>query len=228
MLRQTNEVLLISDVNPMSPTTESYRTLRTNTSFAAAGERMCVVGIASCFEGEGKTTTAANLAVTYAQEGKKTLLIDADLRKPSQHKTFSISSRKGLSTVLAKQSEFDQSIVPTHIEHLSLIPAGPIPPNPTELLASKRMDELLLQAREQFDVILIDTSPVLLVADALVIASKCDGVLLVVGAGKVKKSAAKRAKEKLEHVQAKLLGVVVNGQKKTAGDDSYYQYAITK
>lgn len=209
----TNEVFMIAEVNPVSPITESYRDLRTNTTFALRGVNASAICVTSCHEGEGKTTTAANLAVAYAHEGKRTLLIDADLRSPSQHKAFAVTGRLGLSTALVKEHDFESAIVPTHIKHLSLLPAGPLPPNPAELLASEEMDDILAQASERFDVIILDSSPVLPVTDAQIVASKSDGVLLVIGAGKVKKAAARKAKEKLEHVRANVLGVVMNGIK---------------
>jgi capsular exopolysaccharide synthesis family protein len=229
MSRPTNhEVLLITEVNPLSPISESFRALRTNTQFTTTSDALRVISVTSCQPNEGKTTTVSNLAVAYAQEGKRTLLIDADLRKPSLHKVFGNSNRKGLSHLLARQHDLQQVIVDTHIEQLSLIPAGPIPPNPAELLGSKAMDELLASAREHFEVILIDTPPVLAVTDAQVVAAKSDGVLLVIRAGTVKKNVALKAKTRLEHVHARILGVVLNGKKKTSSDFSYYEYAATK
>jgi len=224
MSRPINEVLLVTDVNPNSPISESYRALRTNTQFAAAGRLTQVIAVTSCEQSEGKTTTVANLAISFAQEGKKTLLIDADLRKPGQHKAFSISNRKGLSNYLAAQNELEQSLAATHIEHLTLLPAGQIPPNPAELLSSKRMDELLQKVREEYEIILIDTPPVLAVTDAQIAAAKSDGVLLVLRAGKVKKGQATKAKAALEHVGSRILGLVINDKKKSPGDYAYYEY----
>ncbi len=212
----------------MSQISESFRTLRTNTQFTTASDELKVIAVTSCQPGEGKTTTVSNLAVAYAQEGKRTLLIDADLRKPSLHKVFSNSNRKGLSNLLARQTDREDVVIQTHIEHLTLIPAGPVPPNPAELLGSKGMDELLSAVRDQYDVILIDTPPVLVVTDAQVVATKSDGILLVIRAGMIKKNMALRAKSRLEHVQAKVLGVVLNGKKKSKSDLSYYEYAASR
>ena len=212
----------------MSQISESFRTLRTNTQFTTASEALRVIAVTSCQAGEGKTTTVSNLAVAYAQEGKRTLLIDADLRKPSLHRVFSHSNRLGLSNLLARQTELAQVVTDTHIEHLSLIPAGPVPPNPAELLGSKGMDELLTAVRGEYEVILIDTPPVLAVTDAQVVAAKSDGVLLVIRAGMVKKNMALKAKSRLEHVHARMLGVVLNGKKKSNADYSYYEYAGTR
>lgn len=224
MSRQTNEVILITDVHPKSPISESFRALRTNTRFAVAGKPAQIICITSCRQAEGKTTTAANLAVTFAQEGKRTLLIDADLRKPSQHKVFAVSNRKGLSTILSNLSEFGQSVAAAHVEHLTILPSGPVPPNPAELLGSPGMDALLEQVKGKYDAIIIDTPPVLAVTDAQIVASKSDGVIMVIRAGQIKSSLALKAKSRLEHVQARILGVVLNGKKSSQGDTSYYEY----
>lgn len=211
---------LITEVNPASPITESYRDLRTNTTFALRGRSSAAIVVTSCYEGDGRTTTAANLAVAYAQEGKRTLLIDADLRSPSLHKVFSVQGRLGLSTALAKEHDIAAAILPTHIPQLSLLPSGPVPPNPAELLASEEMDAVLAYACEHYDAVILDASAVLPFTDAQVVAAKSDGVLLVVRPGKIKKDAARKAREKLAHVEARVLGVVMN-RRMRSGQASY-------
>lgn len=225
MSRQTNETILITEINPMSTVSEAYRVLRTNTHFAAVDKPAKILCVTSCQEGEGKTTTCANLAITYAQEGKRTLLIDADLRKSNLHQVFVITNRLGLTHYLVNKQSLVDVAIATHVDNLWLLPAGPIPPNPAELLSSKRMDVLLQEVVDQYDVIIIDTPPILVVTDAQIIAAKCEGVLLVIRSGKIKRSALIKAKAKLEHVKARIMGVVLNGKKKSSNHAQYYGYA---
>lgn len=215
---------LITLDNPKSPISEAYRSLRTNISFSAIDHTMKVLMVASAESGEGKTTTITNLAITYAQEGKKVLLIDADLRKPSLHHVFQVTNRVGLTNALLNQYALSEIIRETEVEQLSLITSGPVPPNPSEILGSQRMLALLEELKEQYDVILFDTPPVLAVTDSLIVSSFCDGVVLVVHAGKVKKDLVRKAKANLEHVKAKLLGVVLNNNSRSKVDGQYYYY----
>lgn len=166
--------------------------------------------VTSSQPGEGKSTTISNLAIAYAQEGKNVLLIDADLRKPSLHRIFSSLNNPGLSTVLAGNSEVMDSIQETGYERLSLLPSGPVLANPSELIDSQTMCELLEQLKLQYDVILIDTPSVLEVSDTVLISALCDGVIMVAAAGKVKKDHLKKAREQLDHVNARMLGIVMN------------------
>ncbi len=151
-----------------------------------------------------------NLAIAYAQAGKNVVVVDADLRKPAVHLAFGLENKLGLTNFLANQTEWNPIIKQTHIDHLSIITSGPLPQSPTEFLASKRMNSLLAELKQNYDMVLIDTPSALMLSDAKIVASKCDGVLLVVEYGKVKRAAAKRVKEELAHVKAKLLGVVLN------------------
>ncbi len=180
--------------------------------------------VASAKSGEGKTTTITNLAVTYAQEGKKVLLIDADLRKPSLHHLFQQSNRVGLTSLLFGQHALSEVIKDTNVDNLSILPSGPIPPNPSEILGSQRMQTLLEELKDMFDIILFDTPPILAVTDSAIVSSYCDGVILVVHAGKVKKSLVAKAKSNLDHVKAKLLGVVLNNNSRTRSNDHYHYY----
>jgi len=215
---------LISVTNPKSPISEAYRTLRTNISFSAVDEDLRVIMVTSSGPGEGKSTTVANLAATYAQSDKRTVLIELDLRKPTVHKTFKLSNRLGISHVLTKQASLDEVIQDTNIPNLSAITAGMIPPNPSELVGSKTLGAILEQLKEQFDQIIIDTPPVLALTDAQLISTHCDGVVLVAEAGKVKRSALLDAKERLQIVKARIVGVVLNNAKRKAKDDYYYYY----
>lgn len=221
--RSENRWPLITNTNSKSPISEAYRILRTNIEFSNVDQDLkCIMFTSSQF-GEGKSTTASNIAVTFAQTNRKVLLIDCDLRRPTQHHIFMLSNRFGLSNYLTTQVDLDEVILPTSIPNLSAIVSGPIPPNPSELLASKKMSALLEELRSQFDMIIIDTPPIIAVADAQIVAVRCDGTLLVLDSGKVKREVALKSKQKLEHVKARILGVVLNKiSRKNA--ISYYNY----
>lgn len=211
MSRLTNErVGLVTMANPRSTSSEAYRKLRTNIQFSSIDSQIQTIMIASASSGEGKTTTIGNLAVTYAQEGKKVLVMDTDLRKPAVHLMFNVPNHVGLSSVLSSQYQVTEVLRETGVEGLHVLSSGPIPPNPSEMIGSRKMTALLEGLKGEYDVILFDTPPVLTVTDALIISSLCDGVILVVNAGKVKKDLVKKAKAHLEHVNARILGAVLN------------------
>lgn len=211
MSRLTNErVGLVTMANPRSTSSEAYRKLRTNIQFSSIDSQIQTIMIASASSGEGKTTTIGNLAVTYAQEGKKVLVMDTDLRKPAVHLMFNVPNHVGLTSVLSSQYQVNEVLRETGVEGLHVLSSGPIPPNPSEMIGSRKMTALLGDLKEEYDVILFDTPPVLNVTDALIISSLCDGVILVVNAGKVKKDLVKKAKAHLEHVNARILGAVLN------------------
>jgi len=210
--------------NPKSPATEAYRVLWTNIQFSAVDRALRKLAVTSAGPSEGKSITVCNLAAIYAQAGQKTLVIDADMRRPAIHHTFFISNRFGLSHVLSNRCEAHEVISETFVPNLYALPSGVIPPNPAELLASNRMKTLLEELEREFDVILLDTPPVLSLADAQIVSAQCDGVLLVIDSGKVKIQAAQKAKEKLEMAGARILGVVLNNVKRIDGDYYYYYY----
>lgn len=218
---QENKPFLITERNPKSPVSEAYRSLRTNIQFSSVDEQMKVLMVASAQAGEGKTTTVSNLAVAYAQEGKKVLLIDADLRKPTIHEAFAVSNRTGLTHLLINQYSIAEVVKESSIPNLSVIPSGPIPPNPSEILASKRMLSLLVELKELYDVILFDTPPVLAVTDGLIIGSMVDGVILIVNSGRVKRELVRKAKANLEHVKARVLGVLLNNKTRSEAEEYY-------
>lgn len=224
MSQLVNKRPIITDINPKSPISEAYRALRTNIEFSAVDEQLKVIMLTSAGPGEGKSTTAANLAVAYAQADKKVLLIDADLRKPTMHHTFLKTNRRGLTNIIAGQGSSKEIIMETDINNLDLLTSGPVPPNPSEILGSKRMNAILEELKLIYDVIIIDTPPALAVTDAQIVATKCDGVILVVDSGKVKREAAIKVKANLEHVKARILGVVLNNLDRKNSDAYYYYY----
>lgn len=224
MSRITNKRPIITDINPKSPISEAYRTLRTNIEFSSFDEQIRVIMLTSAGPGEGKSTTAANLAVAFAQAGKKVLIMDADLRKPTLHHTFSKTNRWGLTNIIAGQAEVKEVISQTEINNLDLLASGPIPPNPSELLASKRMSALLEELRLIYDIIIVDTPPALAVTDAQIMSTKCDGVVLVIDSGKVKREIALKVKMNLEYVNARILGAVLNNIDRKDGESYYYYY----
>ncbi|MFB4320788.1 CpsD/CapB family tyrosine-protein kinase, partial [Priestia sp. BR_2] len=207
---------------PKDPVAEQYRTIRTNIQFSNVDQDIKTIVITSSGAEEGKSTTTSNLATVYAQQGLKVLLIDADLRKPTGHYTFRLENHIGLTNVLTRQSTLAQAVQESEIPHLSVLTSGPIPPNPSELLASAQMAELLKEMKEQFDMVIFDTPPILAVADAQILANQVDGTILVVRSGKTEKDAALKSKELLSNAQGKLLGVVLNNRKVEEGNYYYY------
>jgi capsular exopolysaccharide synthesis family protein len=221
----TSKRPLITKVNPKSPVSEAYRVLRTNIDFSAIDEQLLkIIMVTSAGQGEGKSTTAANLAIVHAQSDKKVLIIDADLRKPTMHHIFDKSNRSGLTNLLTGQTDMTNVLMKTDIENLHVLTAGPVPPNPSEILASKRMVAILEELKELYDIIVVDTPPALTVTDALVLASKCDGVIIIIDSGKVKREMAMKVKANLEHVKARILGVVLNNIDRKESESYYYYY----
>lgn len=180
--------------------------------------------LTSTAPGEGKTTTSANLSIVFAQQGKRVLLVDADLRKPSLHVTFNANNSRGLTSVLTGQMPLEAAILPGGVENLSILTSGPIPPNPAELLGSKSFARFFGEVKKEFDIIIYDTPPILAVTDGQIIANKCDGTILVVAAGKTEKVEALKAKELLEKAKGKLLGAILNKKKRRFASYLYYHY----
>lgn len=213
---------LLAHNSPKDPVAEQYRTIRTNIQFSNVDQDIKTIVLTSSGAEEGKSTTSANLATVYAQQGLKVLLIDADLRKPTGHYTFRLENHIGLTNVLTRQSTLAQAVQESEIPHLSVLTSGPIPPNPSELLASAQMAELLKEMKKQFDMIIFDTPPILAVADAQILANQVDGTILVVSSGKTEKDAALKSKDLLSNAKGKLLGVVLNNRKVEEGNYYYY------
>lgn len=201
---------LISSLAPNSTYAEYYRSIRTTLLLAAPDSHLKTLVITSALPQEGKTSTLSNLAVTLTQAGKRVLIIDADLRNPSQHKIHKIQNVLGLSNFLTQSIPLGTILRPTSIPQLFLINAGPVPPNPMELLGSGKMAALLDEMKLIFDYILVDSPPVLAVSDALVLGPKIDGVILVVWGEKTSRDALRRAAEKLDAHRMKIVGVIIN------------------
>ena len=196
---------------------------------STAGNPPKTVLVTSGQPGEGKTTTVVNTAISLAQLGASVLIIDCDLRKPSAHKIFGVDSAKGLSTYLSREIEIDGMIHKLQIPNLSLLPCGPIPPNPAELISSERMKDLLKMLSERYDHILIDSPPLIHVTDPVILSSLVDGVILVVHGGKSSRAVAQRARQELASVGAKVFGVVLNNvdMRREGYDEYYYQRYYT-
>lgn len=196
---------------PKSRKSEVFRGIRTALYFSTRGEGHKVIQITSPNMGDGKTTLSTNLAVSIAQSGKRTLIIDADFRRPRIHKVYNLPNDVGFASVIMGQAELRDAIQPTIIPGLSVLSSGPIPPNPAELLTSPRVKELLDDLREMFDFIIVDTPPLLVVTDPCVVAPRVDGVLMAIRVAKNSRPVAERAREVLGNLGANVLGVVVNG-----------------
>ncbi|KQL58790.1 MULTISPECIES: CpsD/CapB family tyrosine-protein kinase [Bacillaceae] len=213
---------LIADVNKHSPITEQYRNIRTNIEYSAIDTDIHSLLITSAGPGEGKSTTASNLAVVMGQNGQRVLLIDADMRKPTAHYTFSLMNTHGLTNVLTRQQKLVDVAQETSIENVSLLTCGPVPPNPAELLNSKMMEMVIKEACENFDMVIIDTPPVMAVADAQILSSKVDGTIIVTSSGKTDRDQLEQTKGNLVKAKANILGVVLNN--KPIDQNTYYYY----
>jgi capsular exopolysaccharide synthesis family protein len=213
---------LITSADPKSPISEQFRTIRTNIEYGSVDQELKTIMVTSSGPMEGKSTTLANLGVVFAQQGKKVLIVDADLRRPTVHYTFNINNILGFTSVLMKQTTFQKAVEETEVENLFVLTSGPIPPNPAELLSSIAMKRFIEEAKKEFDVVLFDTPPLLAVADPQIIANQCDASILVVFSGKTEIEQAQKTVELLENSQGKFLGAVLNYQKSKQG--SYYYY----
>ena len=213
---------LITKLNPRSPISEQFRTIRTNLQFTAVDDTLETMLVTSAGPSEGKSFTIANLAIVFAQQEKKVLLVDADMRKPTVHYTFRIDNRRGLSSVLVGEYELNEAAIKSDVPNLDILPSGPIPPNPSELLGSNKMRRLIDAAKDQYDLVIFDTPPVLAVTDAQLLANFVDGSLLVIRSKQTDQESAIKAKELLEPAKAKLLGAVLNDVQ--TSKDQYYYY----
>ncbi|WP_285298370.1 CpsD/CapB family tyrosine-protein kinase [Lactiplantibacillus plantarum] len=194
----------------MSVVTEQVKTIRTNLNYAMVGKPLKTLMITSAIQGEGKSTVGSNLAVEYAKKGLQVLLVDADLRRPTIHQTFAISNQRGVSSWLSGQlTDVNEAIYPV-LDHLFVMPSGPKPPNPAELLASDRMTEFLTVATRKLDLVIVDAPPILPVTDARILAGQVDGTVLVVRQNFVEKVAVRQAVSALKNARAQLRGTILN------------------
>lgn len=200
---------LITLTDPRSQAAEAYRTLRTNLMFSSVEHPIQTLLVTSPVDGEGKSETLANLAVTFAQGGNKTILVDADLRRPSQHNIWGVKNR-GLTTMMLEDAALSNPpLVETSVENLLLLPAGDEPPNPADILSSKRMNEVIGVLKARANYILFDSPPVLAATDAALLGIKLDAVLLVVKSGQSRRDQTNQAKQALEQVNVRVVGAVL-------------------
>lgn len=208
---------------PQSNISEAYRTIRTGIEFSNLDKDLKIICITSSKKDEGKTTVLSNLGVSFAKIDKKVLLIDADLRNPSISKMFDTSNTQGLMDILLGKRNIQDCVKKTKQENLYILTGGTIPPNPAEVLSSKKMSEFIESIKDEYNYIFIDSPPVGVVSDASIISAYSDGVIFVVGANEVDSNLAKIAKERLDSVKANIVGVILN-KFKTDTNSEYYNY----
>lgn len=213
--------MFIVEKKPKSVAAEAYRSLRTNIQYSSFDNKYQTLVVTSANPGEGKTTVAGNLALALAQGESKVLLVDCDMRRPSIHKTFKISNTYGISDLLVGNKKLE-SVANKYNDNLSIVPAGKIPPNPAEMLASKVMTAFLEEMKNYFDYIVLDTPPLQAVTDAQVLSTKVDGSLIVVRAGVTKKDAVHNAVSIIKKVKGNIIGTVLNVAE--TKNDKYYYY----
>ena len=215
---------LISHFKPRSPISESFRSLRTNLELSGIEKSASSLVVTSAGASEGKSTVISNLAIAYAQFGMKVLLVDGDMRKPTIHKMFSTPKKPGLANMITKRSKMDESIFKTEIDNLYVMPAGSLPPNPSELLGSRAMKELFTQLRKQFDKIFFDAPPLMAVTDAALLGSMTDGVLLVARAGEAQKEVVVHLQQEMKNTKIRIAGTVLNDVNPKNTSSGYYYY----
>jgi non-specific protein-tyrosine kinase len=214
---------LVTVSDPRSVTAEAYRALRTNLSFSSLDDPIRTLVVTTPAPQENKSLVISNLAVIMAQGGNRTILVDCDLRRPALHEIFGVDNSTGLTTMMLDESAMAAPpLHQTEIENLWLLPSGPLPPNPADLLGSRRMDTVIDQLKEAADIVLLDAPPVISVTDAAVLGSKVDGVVLVVSAGLTRREHAVRAKEMLAKVNIRIVGAVLDNAPTDVLSGSYY------
>jgi capsular exopolysaccharide synthesis family protein len=212
---------LITLTDPRAPASEAYRTLRTNLIFSSLDDPLHTLVVTSPVSEEGKSTALANLAVTMAQGGKRTIIVDCDLRRPSQHTIWGTAQEPGLTTMVLENLDAPP-LADVGVENLQLLPSGPLPPNPADLLGSTRMEAIVDRLAGEADLVLFDTPPVLAVTDAALLSAKLDGVLMVIRAGSTRREDAERAKELLERLNVRIVGAVLTNAAVDSRAGGYY------
>ncbi|WP_163194450.1 CpsD/CapB family tyrosine-protein kinase [Clostridium thermarum] len=212
---------LITFKNPKSRAAEAFRTLRTNLQFSNLDASVKSIVVTSSGPSEGKSTILINLAITIAQSGKKVIIVDCDLRKSTVHKKLGLPNSEGLTNLLIQDKKFEELILPTNVPNLFVLTSGPTPPNPAELLGTKKMKALLSELNKVFDMVLIDAPPVIAVTDAQILSTLVDGTMIVTSYGTTEKFGLAKTKELLDKVGAKILGVVIN---KVPEKSEHYYY----
>ena len=219
---KTQAEIIVAD-NPTSIVSEQIRTIRTNIQFSMVDQKLQTLLVTSATPASGKTTIATNIAAAFAAENNQVLLVATDMRKPRLQKIFNTENTRGLSTLITNPTlKVEDVAEKTYIENLSVITSGPIPPNPSELLNSNRMSNLIEEMKEQYDLVIFDSPPLLAVTDAQIISTKVDGTIFVIPVGDVKTDEVHQASERLKNVDAKVLGTVLNKVERNA--DTYYYY----
>lgn len=216
---------LISLKNPQSVTSEEFKSIRSNIQFSMIDSHFSSISVTSSEPGEGKSFVSTNIAIVFATQGLNVLLVDTDLRKPSLYRLFQVTNKKGTTTLLRHPHiPLEKVIYPTSQENLSFLPSGPIPPNPSELLNSSRMEHLMDKLREVYDLVIYDLPPIVTVTDAQVMAGKTDGTIFVVRNGVTERASMRKAKHLLEHANANVIGTVFNGRKRKKRNRDYAYY----
>jgi capsular exopolysaccharide synthesis family protein len=214
---------LVTLKDPRSPAAEAYRVLRTNIQFSAIDEPIHTLIVTSPAQDETRSTTLANLAVTMAQSGHKTILVDADLRRPAQHTIWKLANEKGLTSMMLDGDGLaNPPLCEVGVENLWVLTSGPLPPNPADLLGARRMEEAITTLKQKADYVLFDAPPVLAVTDTALLASKLDALLLVIKAGATRRDHAKRAKEVLSRLHIRVIGVALSNAPRDASLGAYY------
>jgi len=212
---------LVTITDPRSPVSEAYRSLRANLSFYSLDKPLRTLMVTSPAAGEGKSTTIANLAVTMAQSGRRTIIVDTDLRRPALHELFGAQMSPGLTDAMMAAAG-DLPLQKTAVDNLWLLSSGPKPPNPADLLGAERMEQIIAQLTEQADIVLFDAPPVMAAADAAILGARVDGVLLVIQAGKTRRDHSERAREVLEKSRARVVGAALTNAPKDSSMGGYY------
>lgn len=218
---ENNNMGFVIERRPKSVVSEAYRTLRTNIQYSSFDKKIQTIVVTSAEPSEGKSTVSGNLALAFAQNENKVIIIDCDLRKPSVHKKFKVSNLSGISEVLIGKIQLDDAIQ-SYNKNLDVLTSGKIPPNPSEMLSSAAMAILIEELKERYDVIILDSAPIGAVTDAQILSTKVDGTILVVRAERTKREVVLEAKNSLEKVGANILGCVLHAVENTKGKYYYY------